>query len=248
MTQKALLSLHNVSFQIGAQKILDQVSFNLLPGNFLTIIGPNGAGKTTLLKLIIGLLNPTSGDIYRSGHIQIGYVPQKLMIDYMLPLTVAIFLKRPQFAHLPLEIIKPLGIENLLTSSMHNLSGGELQRVLLARALLNQPNLLILDEPSQGVDVKGQKELFSLIAELREKMKFSVMMVSHDLYVVHKASDQVLCLNHHICCMGKPDVIRQTREYKALFPDQITEPLSSYTHQHDHSHDHLVPPKERVHD
>lgn len=239
MPENPLLSLHNVSFQIKSQKIVDHVSFDLMPSDFLTIIGPNGSGKTTLLKLIIGLLKPTSGQIKRDSQTRIGYMPQKLMIDDMLPLTVAIFLNRSKVGLQQTSVIKALGIQNLLDASMHNLSGGEFQRVLLARALLNQPNLLILDEPSQGVDVTGQKELFALIANLREKMKFAVIMVSHDLYVVHKESDRVICLNHHICCMGKPDVIRHTKEYKALFPEYATEHLSSYTHQHDHSHDHL---------
>lgn len=239
MIEQSLLSLHNISFQINAQKIIDQVSFDLMPDDFLTIIGPNGSGKTTLLKLIIGLLKPTAGTIKRAPHVRIGYMPQKLMIDYMLPLTVSIFLNRSKEELLQTKIIKALGIQNLLETSMHALSGGEFQRALLARALLNQPNLLILDEPSQGVDVTGQKELFTLIANLRTKMQFAVIMVSHDLYVVHKESDRVLCLNHHICCMGKPDVIRHTKEYKALFPDYAVDHLSSYTHQHDHSHDHL---------
>jgi zinc transport system ATP-binding protein len=239
MSEQSLLSLHNVSFQIDSKRIIDHVSFDLLPHDFLTIIGPNGAGKTTLLKLIIGLLNPTQGVIKSAPDLRIGYMPQKLMIDYMLPLTVAIFLNQVKSKSANTTIVNALGIQKLLNESMHNLSGGEFQRVLLARALLNQPNLLILDEPSQGVDVKGQKELFALIAQLREKMKFAVLMVSHDLYVVHKESDQVLCLNQHICCMGKPDAIRQTKEYKALFPDYTIEHLSPYTHKHDHSHDHL---------
>jgi zinc transport system ATP-binding protein len=239
MTQETLLSLHNVSYKIDSKLIVDNVSFDLTADDFLTIIGPNGAGKTTLLKLIIGLLKPTKGFINASPNLRIGYMPQKLMIDYMLPLTVAIFLNQSKSKLSQTNIIKTLGIQKLLNASMHNLSGGEFQRVLLARALLNQPNLLILDEPSQGVDVKGQKELFALIAKLRENMKFAVLMVSHDLYVVHKESDQVLCLNHHICCMGQPDTIRHTQEYKDLFPDYAVEHLSPYTHKHDHSHDHL---------
>jgi zinc transport system ATP-binding protein len=244
MNQRPLLSLQGITFKVDHKSILDQISFDLNPAEFLTIIGPNGAGKTTLLKIIIGLLQPTFGTMSRSKSLRVGYMPQKLMIDEMLPLTVGGFLSHASSREQQKQTIQDLGLQSLLKTSMHHLSGGEFQRVLLARALLNEPSLLILDEPTQGVDVKGQKEFFELLADLRAHMNFAVLMVSHDLYMVHKASDQVLCLNHHICCMGKPEAILHTKEYKALFSDDFVDQLSSYKHRHDHRHDHLETPTE----
>lgn len=233
-----LLSLDKIGYSISGRVLLSDVSFKLFPGEIMTLVGPNGAGKTTLLKIILGLKFPTSGAVTFSKKPQIGYMPQRLSIDTTLPLTVERFLRLSHEGDVSInETLRQVGARKLLNRSMHVLSGGEFQRVLLAKALLKKPNLLVLDEPGQGVDSPGQSTFYGLINDLRHQLGCAVLLVSHDLHFVHAASDQVICLNRHICCAGHPEEVQKNPEYLALFGEAFQKGLAPYTHKHDHSHD-----------
>jgi zinc transport system ATP-binding protein len=209
----------------------------------LTIIGPNGAGKSTVLKILLGLQQPSEGKITRKPKLCMGYVPQKFSIDPLMPLTVERFIQLGRrVARFSLdEIFIEVGVSHLAQQSMLHLSGGELQRVLLARALLGEPDLLVLDEPAQGVDVVGQSELYQLLANLKYSRGCSVLLVSHDLHLVMASSDKVLCLNQHVCCSGHPEDVSRHPEYLQLFGNDLynkpTDGIAVYTHSHDHCHD-----------
>jgi zinc transport system ATP-binding protein len=228
-----LLAANQICLKLDGNSILDHVSFALEKGRITTLIGPNGAGKTSLIRVLLGLQKPTSGKIEISPGTAIGYMPQKIAIDYSLPLSVEGFLRladrRKAAASKALETV---GASHLLHRSMVHLSGGETQRVLLARALMRKPQLLVLDEPVQGVDVAGQEALYSLIASIRNTTGCAILMVSHDLHLVMAASDKVLCLNHHLCCQGTPDVVTSDPVYTELFGRRT----APYTHVHDHEH------------
>jgi zinc transport system ATP-binding protein len=233
-----LVSAQDLGFKRGGRQILNDINLDLKAGRIYTLIGPNGAGKSTLVKLLLGLVKPDSGRIKRPKGLRIGYMPQKLELDKNLPLSVQRFLA---FACKDKTVIgetmKEMNIEHLATSQIFTLSGGELQRVLLARAMLRKPELLILDEPVQGVDVKGQSELYQLIASLRDRYQCGVLMVSHDLHLVMSATDEVICLNQHICCHGHPESVCQDPEYLRLFGLSDSDNIAVYTHHHDHHHD-----------
>lgn len=235
----SLVSLDNVSVIYDGRSVLDKVTLSLHRNKITTLIGPNGAGKSTLVKTVIGLQAPTEGTLTRVKGLKIGYVPQKLSLNQSLPLTVERFLKLSPAAKRN-QIDKVLTMVNatkLLHSNMHTLSGGEMQRILLASALLKQPDLLVLDEPVQGVDVAGQLELYSLIAKLKEQSGYGILMVSHDLHLVMAKTDEVICLQHHVCCSGEPDAISSHPEYVALFGRKESEQLALYHHHHNHDHD-----------
>ena len=240
-----LVSLNAISLSINKRQILDKVSLDILPESVLTIIGPNGAGKSTILKIILGLQSASSGEIQRKANLQIGYVPQKFSLDPLLPLTVERFIRlgKAEKKFSLLAILAELGIRHLRKNTIQQLSGGELQRVLLARALLGEPELLVLDEPAQGVDVLGQSELYQLLAQLKYSRGCSVLLVSHDLHLVMASSDKVLCLNQHVCCSGHPKDVSRHPEYLQLFGNgfnpQGVDGLAIYTHHHDHCHDHF---------
>ncbi|SKA59228.1 zinc transport system ATP-binding protein [Enterovibrio nigricans DSM 22720] len=204
-----------------------------------TLIGPNGAGKSTLVKTVIGLKKPTEGHIERLKGIKIGYVPQKLSLNDSLPLTVDRFLKLTPLSKTMTieEALTLVGANHLRHSNMHTLSGGEMQRVLIANAVLKSPDLLVLDEPVQGVDVAGQLALYSLIAKLKDVLKCGILMVSHDLHLVMAKTDEVICLHHHICCSGEPEAISTHPEYIAMFGRKESEQLALYQHHHNHDHD-----------
>ncbi len=205
----------------------------------MTIIGPNGSGKTTLVRILLGLDTPDQGTITRKDRLRIGYVPQKLAIDPTLPLTTSWFLAlTAKQADDVVEVAREVGVEGILNQPLQALSGGELQRVLIARALLSKPELLVLDEPAQGVDVTGQAMLYALIARLKDTHNLSVLMVSHDLHLVMSATDHVICLNHHICCSGHPHSVRGDPAFAALFGQHVADSLAVYTHHHDHDHNH----------
>ena len=204
----------------------------------LTVIGPNGAGKSTLIRILLGLEKPDSGKVQRKPKLRIGYVPQKISIDSLMPLTVERFVELSgERKSNAMSALEEVGVIHLAQQPIQQLSGGEFQRVLLARALLHKPELLILDEPAQGVDVLGQAELYEKIDQLRNTYGFGVLMVSHDLHLVMQKSDQVLCLNQHICCSGQPDDVSKHPEYQRLFGNLPTEGLAVYTHNHNHCHD-----------
>ncbi len=233
-----LLKLRNLSYRDGTKDVLQQISLDIAEGEITTIIGPNGAGKSTLIKLVCGLLQPTMGDIVRSQDVSIGYMPQKLQLAPSMPLKVSRFLSLADTSRTArLAALEKTGVAYLNSSSMHTLSGGELQRVLLARAILRRPKLLVLDEPLQGVDINGQVALYRLIASLREEQGCAILMVSHDLHLVMAQTDHVICLNQHVCCHGEPESVSRHPEYLKLFGKQGVEELAVYTHKHDHHHD-----------
>lgn len=235
----SLVTLENVSISFDQRQVLSGVSLELHPGKILTLLGPNGAGKSTLVRVVLGLLAPSSGRVSRSAGLRIGYVPQKLYIDPTLPVTVERFMRLSRGARNQdiLPALKRVQAGHLLTSPLQKLSGGETQRVLLARALLNQPQLLVLDEPTQGVDVNGQVALYDLINQLRHELNCAVLMVSHDLHLVMAKTDEVLCLNHHICCSGTPEAVSQHPEFIAMFGPRGAQELAIYRHHHNHRHD-----------
>ena len=238
-TSQALISAHNISLSHHSKLVLDNVSFELKAGEFITLIGPNGAGKSSLIKVLLGLIKADSGDIKRSGDIRLGYTPQTFSPNPFIPISVIGFLNLNQkvaqnFLH---ETALLTGIESLLDSPLKSLSGGELQRVLVARALLNKPNVLTLDEPAQNLDVNGQMHLYKLIQDIHQQQGCAVLMVSHDLHRVMKESTQVLCLYRHICCMGQPETIIKDSQFNDLFADQMDELMATYEHHHNHCHE-----------
>lgn len=235
----SLISLENISVSFGQRQVLSNISLSLEPGRILTLLGPNGAGKSTLVRVVLGLVQPDSGTLKRDNPLRIGYVPQKLHLDPTLPLTVERFLRlRPGARKTDiLPALKRVQAGHLQHAPLQKLSGGETQRVLLARALLNQPHLLVLDEPTQGVDVNGQVALYDLINQLRVELNCAVLMVSHDLHLVMAKTDEVLCLNHHICCSGTPEVVSRHPEFIAMFGPRGAEQLAIYRHHHNHRHD-----------
>lgn len=234
-----LTTLKNISVSFGNRKVLSNISLSLQSGRILTLLGPNGAGKSTLVRVVLGLIPHTEGTLEREPGLRIGYVPQKLHLDATLPLTVSRFMRlKPGVKKADiLPALKRVQAANLLDQQMQKLSGGENQRVLLARALLNQPQLLVLDEPTQGVDVNGQLALYDLIDQLRKELDCSVLMVSHDLHLVMAKTDEVLCLNQHICCSGAPEVVSMHPEFIAMFGHRRAEQLAIYRHHHNHRHD-----------
>ncbi len=220
--------------------VLRNVNFTLKPGEIVTIVGPNGSGKSSLLRALIGALKPAAGKITRKPGLRIGYVPQKLQIDGTLPLTVRRFVNLPR--RRPAKAIQAAlttaGVPELAERQMVDLSGGQFQRVLLARALLEKPDLLILDEATQGLDQPGSAAFYRQIETVRQDFGCAVLMVSHDLHVVMAASDRVLCLNGHVCCEGTPETVADAPEYRALFGTGTQGALALYRHDHDHHHHH----------
>ena len=213
------------------------VSLAIEPGEIVTVIGPNGSGKSTLVKALLGALPITAGRLTRRPGLRIGYVPQSLAVDATMPMTVARFLSLPvrHRADAVAAMLRRTGVPGLARRQIAELSGGQFQRVMLARALLSRPDLLILDEPTQGLDQPGIAEFYRLIEAIRRETGAAVLMVSHDLHVVMRATDRVICLNGHVCCEGAPDAVRATPEYRALFGDGAAE-LALYQHHHDHAH------------
>ncbi|WP_035342123.1 MULTISPECIES: zinc ABC transporter ATP-binding protein ZnuC [unclassified Dickeya] len=234
-----LVSLENVCVQFGHQPVLNNISLTLQAGRILTLLGPNGAGKSTLVRVVLGLQSPDSGRLIRSPGLRIGYVPQKLHLDPTLPLTVSRFMQlRPGVSkHDIMPALKRVQAGHLPEQAMQKLSGGETQRVLLARAILARPQLLVLDEPTQGVDVNGQVALYELINQLRQEYQCGVLMVSHDLHLVMAKTDEVLCLNQHICCSGTPEAVSLHPEFLAMFGPRGADQLAIYRHHHNHRHD-----------
>lgn len=237
MSSELLIEARDISLTLQNRPILDHVDISVHRGEIVTLIGPNGAGKSTLVRVILGLLKADSGSVKIAPKTRIGYMPQRLSIDAVMPLTVRRFLTLAQRASESklTEVLDEVGATYLLDSPMQTLSGGETQRVLLARAMLRNPDLLILDEPVQGIDVSGQEELYRLIGTIRKRHGCGILMISHDLHMVMSASDQVLCLNRHVCCSGNPEVVRDDPSYVALFGK--TPLLTPYSHHHDHNHD-----------
>jgi len=234
-----LISASDVSVRRGQQQVLQGVSLDVRRGEIITVIGPNGAGKTTLVRTLLGLITPQQGRITRAPGLRIGYMPQKLFLDTPLPLSVEQYLALTHARMQPIaKVAEETGITVLLKKPVATISGGELQRVSLARALLRDPDLLVLDEPVQGVDITGQGEFYQLIENLRDRYHCGVLMVSHDLHVVMARTDTVICINQHVCCHGHPEAVGQHPAFQALFGDRLlTRTLAVYSHHHDHAHD-----------
>ncbi|MCA2012921.1 metal ABC transporter ATP-binding protein [Pararhodobacter sp. CCB-MM2] len=237
----ALIEAKGLSVAYGpAAPVLNHVNFTLHPGEIVTIVGPNGSGKSTLVRALLGMVPAQQGNVSRARGLRVGYVPQKLHLDPNLPLSVARFLRLnrklsgDEIAHL----LSRTGASGLEKREMATLSGGQLQRVMLARALAGDPQLLVLDEPTQGLDQPGTAAFYRLIEAVRQEINCAVLSVSHDLHVVMSASDRVVCLNGHVCCEGTPSVVSNAPEYRALFGMGTQGALALYQHHHDHGTDH----------
>lgn len=234
----SLLSVERICVRFGGAEVLHDVSIGVEPGEIVTIVGPNGSGKSTLLRAMLGIVPVAEGRVLRAPGLRIGYVPQRLSLDHSLPMTVRRFLS------LPVRVVDAaaeaalvrVGLQGMGAQQMVGLSGGQMQRVLLARALLNDPQILVLDEPTQGLDQPGEAGFYRLIEEVRQATGAAVLMVSHDLHVVMAASDRVICLNGHVCCEGTPRVVSSAPEYRALFGLGTQGALALYQHVHDHDH------------
>ena len=218
--------------------IVSQVDFQLHPGEIVTLIGPNGAGKSTLIKILMGLITPTEGQVIKKEGLVFGYAPQQMQIDPTLPLTVDRFLGLSPAGNPTrrLQVLEQVGAAPLQKQALATLSGGQWQRVLLARALIGNPQVLILDEPAQGVDIAGQAQLYSLLNEIRNSQGCSILLISHDLHIVMAQTDRVICLNKHVCCDGGPAAVTQNPAFLELFGD-AGQNLALYPHQHNHNHD-----------
>ena len=250
MPDDLLLRARDVSYSLGDRRILDHVSFELKPAQITTIIGPNGAGKSTLTNIVTGLITAFEGEVERRPGLRIGYLPQKVYVNTLMPLTVERLLQLTQSAG-EREIEHALAqtdVGYLKRRQVRSLSEGELKRVLLARTTLGEPDLIVLDEPTSGVDVTGEVRMYQLIGELRSQLQCAVLLVSHDLHLVMSQTDQVLCLNQHLCCSGLPDSVSQHPEYLALFGQQAADSIAIYTHHHDHEHDVSGDPAGQRHD
>jgi len=235
----ALISARGLSVTRNGRELLTDVNLDIAKREIVTLIGPNGAGKTTLVRVLLGLETPDRGEVRRRPGLRIGYVPQRFDVDAVIPMTVERFLllgaavSQTRVA----DILAEVDAGHTRHRQLSQLSGGELQRVVLARALLRDPELLVLDEPVQGVDYAGEAELYTLIARLRDEHGFGVLLVSHDLLIVMARSDRVICLNRHVCCSGVPETVAQHPAYARLFGADASRAFAVYHHHHDHRHD-----------
>jgi zinc transport system ATP-binding protein len=249
----ALISLNHVGLSYGSKRILDHVDLTVAEREIVTLIGPNGAGKSSLVKIALGLEKPTQGSVIRRPDVRIGYLPQRFTIDSALPMSVRRMLTLTVQASEEVlhESLHEVGVENLIDASVHNLSGGEFQRVMLARALIRKPNLLVLDEPTLNMDINGAVECYQIIQRVRDRTGCGVLLVSHDLSIVMAATTRVYCLNGHVCCSGHPDDVSRDPEFLRMFGPTGAGTLAVYTHHHDHEHapdGHVVHEHEHEHD
>jgi zinc transport system ATP-binding protein len=234
----ALVSARGLTLRRNGRALLLDVAIDIRPGEIVTLIGPNGAGKTTLVRVLLGLATPDAGVVHRRPGLRIGYAPQRFDLDRAIPMTVARFLALGGTTTTPIrDVLAEVSAQRVIDQQLAELSGGELQRVVLARALLREPELLVLDEPVRGVDYAGEAELYTLIGRLRQTRGLGVLLVSHDLHVVMAQSDRVVCLNRHVCCSGVPERVAQHPEYVRLFGAETARAFGLYHHHHDHSHD-----------
>jgi len=238
MSEKQLIKLTQAGYQAADRWLVRDVSLSVSQSEIVTLIGPNGSGKSTTAKMALGILKPTTGEALRAPGLKVSYVPQKLMIDWTLPLDVDHFFRLTSKPSIQAQhrAIEATGISHLLNQELRSLSGGEFQRVLIARAIAREPDLLVLDEPVQGVDFSGENELYQLIGTIRDSLQCGILMISHDLHVVMAKTDQVICLNGHVCCSGTPVTVSQTDEFQALFGLRGHADLALYQHHHDHQH------------
>ena len=234
-----LVAAHGLSVRLGGRIVLSGIDLAVRRGEVVTLIGPNGAGKSTLVRALLGLVKPAAGRVARQPGTTVGYLPQRLTVDPTLPMTVRRFMRlwgRVDDARLA-GLLEEVGGPAVIDRPLQSLSGGETQRVLIARALMREPDLMVLDEPNQGIDVGGQAAMFRLIDRLRRRRGCGVLLISHDLHLVMAETDRVICLNGHVCCEGHPEAVSRHPEYLALFGPAGSDALAVYQHQHDHSHD-----------
>ncbi|MGE3230307.1 MAG: ATP-binding cassette domain-containing protein [Hyphomicrobium sp.] len=249
----ALIGARGIAVTRSGRAILSDIDLDIHAREILTLIGPNGAGKTTLVRTLLGLERPDKGEVMRRPGLKIGYVPQRFEVDRALPMTVARFLTLGDGnrASRVASVLEEVGAGHVASQQLGELSGGELQRVILARALLNDPDLLVLDEPVRGVDYVGEAELYALIGRLRDTRGLGVLLISHDLHVVMAQSDRVICINRHVCCSGVPETVAQHPEYMRLFGPEQARTFAVYQHHHDHRHDlagETAPPADQPRD
>lgn len=231
---------------LGGRPVLDAVDLNLKAGRIVTLVGLNGSGKSTLVRALLGLIPPTHGTVWRKENLRVGYSPQYLNREKTLPITAKGFLALSGVSDKTRieRALAEVGAVHAADLQLASLSGGELHRVLLARAILRAPELLVLDEPMAGVDMAGQASLYHLLAYIRDRLGCGIFLVSHDLHVVMAKSDEVVCLNHHVCCRGKPAAVVRDPAFIGLFGSGLAGELAFYAHEHDHAHDdegHVVP-------
>ena len=235
----ALISARGVGVTRSGRALIEHIDFDVREGEIVTVIGPNGAGKTTLVRVLLGLMAHDSGQIVRRDGLRLGYAPQRFDVDATIPMTAERFLLLGgRYSAGEIErALGEVGAPHVRDRQIARLSGGEFQRVVLARALLRQPQLIVLDEPVRGVDYVGEAELYALIAELRDRHGLGVLLVSHDLHVVMARSDRVVCINRHVCCSGVPQSVARDPEYARLFGPEAARAVALYHHEHDHRHD-----------
>ena len=236
---KLLVKLENAGVYRSSKWLVRGISLEINQGQIVTLIGPNGSGKTTTAKMILNILNTDEGLVKGNAN-KMAYVPQKINIDWTMPLRVIDFMKITSSLNNPqiTESLVMTRVDKLLYNQIHSLSGGEFQRVLIARAIAKKPDLLVLDEPVQGVDFNGEIALYNLIKEISVNLNCGILLISHDMHFVMSTTDHVICLNGHICCSGSPSNVVKNPEYIKLFGEHNSETLSYYQHQHDHSHNH----------
>ena len=237
----SLITVENLSVKYGTNFVLKKINLEIKSGEIVTIVGPNGSGKTSLIKAIIGAVQPADGKINLKSNLKIGYIPQRLNFDTTLPITVKRFMTLTEKVdkNTYISALETAGVPQILKSQMSSLSGGQFQRVLLARALIGAPEILILDEATQGLDQPGSAAFYRQIEQVRQNTGCAVLMISHDLHVVMSASDRVICLNGHVCCEGTPSAVVSTPEYQELFGAGTEGALALYRHDHDHIHEHV---------
>ena len=239
LENSTLVKLNNAGFKQNNKWLVEGVSLTVEKGKIVTLIGPNGSGKSTTAKIALGIYKNIEGSVEKYTN-KVGYVPQKISIDWTLPLRVYDFMLLTEDIKDEAidEALTLTGVMHLKNKNLGNLSGGEFQRVLLARAISKKPDLLVLDEPVQGVDFTGEIALYELIKKISEELNCGILLISHDLHTVMSATDHVVCLNGHVCCSGSPSDVAKNNEYKALFGEQAAQTLSIYEHKHDHVHSH----------
>ncbi|WP_374619866.1 ATP-binding cassette domain-containing protein [Devosia sp.] len=237
-TRQTLVEIADAGVSRGGRWLVEGIDLSIRRGEIVTLIGPNGSGKSTTAKLVTGVLRPDTGRVVRQPGLTVGYVPQKLTIDWTLPLTVRRLMSLTgRFGRGEIEqALAQVGIPHLVDAEVQHLSGGEFQRALMARAMIRKPDLLVLDEPVQGVDFSGEVALYDLIGEIRDEIGCGVLLISHDLHVVMAATDTVVCLNGHVCCRGTPESVARSPEYLSLFGARAASALAVYQHHHDHTH------------
>jgi zinc transport system ATP-binding protein len=233
-----IASLEKIDLRLGKQTILSQVSLQIKKGQITTLIGPNGGGKTSILYILLGITKPTAGKVVKDSKIKIGYMPQKLEIDKTIPLSAKDFISlsthKVEFDEQFKRLATRLNVTKILGKQIHDLSGGEMQKILFLRAMMTKPDLLVLDEPTQYMDLSAIQDFYEIIEEIRKNQECAILLVSHDLYAVMQKTDSVFCINRHICCHGSPESVNQHPEYLSLFGERSA--VGIYQHHHDHKH------------